>query len=75
MGHEEEPYGDGSRSAAETAGLSEKSRRRLENAKAANTIKAYDSDWRDFAALQGVVSIISWLLRARKQASGRRLLS
>ena len=48
MGHEEEPYGGGSRSAAETAGLSEKSRRRLGNAKAANTIKAYDADWRDF---------------------------
>ena len=27
------------------------------------------------SALQGVVSIISWALRARKQASGRRLLS
>ena len=48
MEREETIYGGGSRGAAETAGLSEKSRRRLENAKAANTIKAYDADWRDF---------------------------
>lgn len=48
MEREETTYGGGSRGAAETAGLSEKSRRRLENAKAANTIKAYDADWRDF---------------------------
>lgn len=32
----------------ENDGLSLKSKRRLRNAKAANTIKAYNSDWRDF---------------------------
>ena len=48
MAHDGETYGGGGRDGAVEARLSEKSRRRLENAKAANTIKAYDADWRDF---------------------------
>ena len=48
MAQGKDAYGGGRRSAATQAGLSEKSRRRLENAKAANTIKAYEADWRDF---------------------------
>ena len=49
MARDEEAFGGGTKSAAaEAAGLSGKSRRRLENAKAPNTIKAYDADWRDF---------------------------